>query len=72
MYMSTYYIQNNVPKNVHVIMKKCVLQTTIIMLAHPNIISNIHSRLKIMTLLLTTSPSPPIIIIIMIIIIVIM
>jgi len=45
MFTYTYFIQNIVPKNVHLIMQKCVLQTASIMLAHPNVISKIRSTI---------------------------
>jgi len=42
MYISTYYIQNIVLKNVHVIIRICELQKTILLLAHPLVMSMIR------------------------------
>jgi hypothetical protein len=39
MYMSTHYIQNIVPKNVYLIMRKCALQTASLMLTQSVVMS---------------------------------
>ena len=42
MYMSAYYIQTIVPKNVHEIMQKCALQTAGLLLPLTVVMSMIH------------------------------
>jgi uncharacterized membrane protein len=41
MYISTHYIQNNVSKYVHMIMRKCALETKSLILTEPVIMSMI-------------------------------
>jgi hypothetical protein len=43
MYVSTHYIQNIAPKNMHVIMRICELQATVLLLPQPAATSMITS-----------------------------